>query len=587
MATRHIYGMSWTDDLAWMESMKGSQWKETIQVERKKWKKEIGYTQDLQEELKTSIELTFSPPYTVGPVTIRRTGMRDYEWTLNGITRHAVQLHVSLDGYIWYIEDTSSGKEIYTLFCMKSGHSTPIWKKTNVAPELCIIEKKCYMLETKNIHTYWKLISCDAYSGLKHQVHYEEIKPNFNLHIHSCDSSTAYMTRSSGPYCDLFEINANCVSQTVPRYKYSRRFILDSVKRQYLIWTLADGWKPSDNLSSVHLPSFDKATPEYIDTTRQIYVTKWMGVRSMWKVTRENPPALLWKGVGQINFTPTHIGIIQPGETPVWSSSIETLAKPIQVYTVKHVPFVIIPPKKGGKRGLLVIGYGAYGDATQLNTSIWEPLLRRGWFLCFGFWRGGGDHTPEWEDAGRVSGRKESLTEAYSVIRKAQELTGLGPDQTVLYGRSAGGLWVGGLCSKYPDGSLAKGAYMNVPYLDVLRTTTNLTLPLTQIELDEFGIPSQRISDMLSIVQWSPMDTLPTDGITGMFQVLRTGENDTQVYPYESVKWVTRARNGDEKRDIYLAFEYDEGHFIRNRKNFIKYTAEDLFLINKLVVKKI
>jgi hypothetical protein len=586
MATRHIHGISWTDDLAWMESMKGSRWNETIKAERKKWNNEIGFTTDIQEELAESIEKGFSPPYNIGPVSIRKTSIRDYEWTLHGTTKHAVQIKVSPNGYIWYIEDTSYGKEIYTIFCMKIGHSTPIWKKTNVAPEFCIIQDKCYMLECKNIHTYWKLVSCDAFYGNKHRIHYEEIKVNFNLHIILCDSLTAYMTRSSGQYCDLFEINTDGILQIIPHYKYSRRFIIDSVKRQFLTWTCADGWKPSRQLSSFVFPPFDKATPEYIDTTREIYVSKWMGVRSVWRITK-GPPSLLWKGVGQIDFTPNNIGIIQPGETPIWCNSITMLAKPIQLYTIKHVPFIIIPSKRGGKKGLLIIGYGAYGDTTQLNTSIWEPLLNSGWYLCFGFWRGGGDHTPKWEDAGRVSGRKDSLTDAYAVIRKAQELTGLGAEKTVLYGRSAGGLWVGGLCSKYPDGSLAKGAYMNVPYLDVLRTTTNEKLPLTNLELDEFGIPSQRISDMLSVIQWSPMETLPTEGITGMFQILRTGENDTEVYPYESVKWVTRARNGDNKRHIYLAFEYDEGHFIRNRKHFIKYMAEDFSLLNKLISKKI
>jgi oligopeptidase B len=196
-------------------------------------------------------------------------------------------------------------------------------------------------------------------------------------------------------------------------------------------------------------------------------------------------------------------------------------------------------------------------------------------------WRGGGDHTPEWEDAGRLGGREEVLKDAEEVVRSAAASLGLGAAATWLYGRSAGGLWVGGLIARYPEGELARGAYMEVPYLDVLRTTTNRTLPLTEIETDEFGLPDQRISDFAGMLRWSPMERLTPEGTPGVAQIVRTGLNDNQVLAYESAKWVVRSRAQSRKRPIFLAIQSDQGHFVHGDLGASQ-EAEDLAVILKI-----
>jgi protease II len=121
---------------------------------------------------------------------------------------------------------------------------------------------------------------------------------------------------------------------------------------------------------------------------------------------------------------------------------------------------------------------------------------------------------------------------------------------------------------------------MEVPYLDVLRTTTNLDLPLTLLETDEFGLPAMRLSDLAGMLKWSPMETLPVGGTPGIFQIVRTGLNDSQVFAYESAKWVTRSR-GLRSQRIFLAIEGDQGHFVNGDKGF-QQQAEDISILLKL-----
>jgi protease II len=200
---------------------------------------------------------------------------------------------------------------------------------------------------------------------------------------------------------------------------------------------------------------------------------------------------------------------------------------------------------------------------TPLNTARWKPLLQRGWAIGIGLWRGGGDHTPYWEDIGRTKGREDVLLDSEEVVRELQKKLSLSPDSTLLYGRSAGGLWAGGLMAKFPDLTLALGSYMEVPYLDVIHTTLNRELPLTNIETDEFGLPEQRISDLRSMIKWSPIDLLKqTRKEKSSFQLLRTSEHDSEVFPYESAKWVSLWNQKNSKRKAWLALDKNQGHFV-------------------------
>ena len=124
---------------------------------------------------------------------------------------------------------------------------------------------------------------------------------------------------------------------------------------------------------------------------------------------------------------------------------------------------------------------------------------------------------------------------------------------------------------------------MEVPYLDVLRTITNRDLPLTDIETDEFGLPEQRLSDFASALEWSPMELLlASKDKSDLWQIVRTGLNDSEVLAYESVKWIERSKNKDkgpmDKGSALLAIEGDQGHFVSGLRGF-RQQAEDLAII--------
>ncbi len=138
---------------------------------------------------------------------------------------------------------------------------------------------------------------------------------------------------------------------------------------------------------------------------------------------------------------------------------------------------------------------------------------------------------------------------------------------------------MGAVCSHHSKGDLIGAAYAEVPYVDILRTTTNPTLPLTILEYDEFGNPAHRIEDLVTLGKVSPLNQIPEKGFPQLFALMRTGQNDNEVYAYEPVKWILRARgNHPSDSTKLLAFEPKEGHFV-NGYSGLRNRAIDLSLL--------
>jgi oligopeptidase B len=217
--------------------------------------------------------------------------------------------------------------------------------------------------------------------------------------------------------------------------------------------------------------------------------------------------------------------------------------------------------------------YGAYGSTTPINWPYqnWYPLLKRGWAIVFALVRGGGDNNAAWADAARRDRRHITVDDFESVIWAAQEKYRLGPDKTVIYGRSAGGVPVGAMVSRYPNGQLMGAAFTEVPYVDVLRTSSNPSLPLTKGEYQEFGNPKEKILNFRELLSVSPINTLPMDGAPGVFVLSHVGLLDKQVYAYESFKWIQRLRGAvsereDQPKGKYLTFERHEAHVYQPKR---------------------
>ena len=260
------------------------------------------------------------------------------------------------------------------------------------------------------------------------------------------------------------------------------------------------------------------------------------------------------------------------------------------------VPYVIITEKGIKPKAQLIYVYGAYGSSTPIGWPYnqWFPLLKRKWAIVFAMVRGGGDIDAAWAEMARRENRHVSVEDFEAVIKAAKVKNNLEADKTVIYGRSAGGLPAGAIVSKFPDGQLAGAAFVEVPYVDVLRTSSNPELPLTIGEYDEFGNPGERILNFKELLSVSPINTLPSDGAPGVFVLSRVGLLDKQVFAYESFKWIQKLRGYNflnenilkHPNGKYVTFEKNEGHHYSPNK-FPRSRGIDLAILDNWVDGKL
>ena len=593
---RTVQGITWTDDLAWMEPMKGDRWETFLHKSQDIWKSAVASSHGIpriRNQIKKAVavgrQMRFSA--SEGSVEIGHIGTMAYCWRWKGEHEVRQVSDICVKGdcvYVSYEDDSVSGAENYVIAAYKSGSKVPLWEKKGMSPYVGVYGDRCYSIEAKNKLVYYKFVSWLAETGKGLRTEYEEKDFRYNLELLRGDDCL-FLRRQSGPKQDVFQIGAESKALESVSGE-SRRFVLGG-ENEYLYWK--NGWSVSKGLQKRNymFPSFSHESPELIDIKRELLITRRYGKRTLWKLS-EGEPRIMWKGVGNLLIDPWEsnwIRITVPGVKVVWHNLGKTpipRAPEIRGHFVKSadgtdVPFYMVGEMdKGKSAGLFIAAYSAYGISSSFSTARWLPLLAEGWTICFALYRGGGDHTPEWEDAGRLGGRLRVLEDAEAVVREAREICQMPASRTVIYGRSAGGLWVGGLCSRYPNGELFGGAYMEVPYLDVLRTTTNHALPLTFLETDEFGLPAMRLSDFDGMLKWSPMETLPKGGLE-ICQIVRTGLNDSQVFAYESAKWIVRCSQKNAARQL-LAIEGDQGHFVHGSVG-LQQQAEDIAVLISLI----
>jgi hypothetical protein len=596
-----------------MEPMKGDQWESFLHKSQKLWKSAVAKTHGLEKikkQIGKATAVAKQMRFSAGElVEIGHIGTMAYYWRWKGEhdVRQVSDICVKGDCvYVSYEDDSIVGAENYVIAAYKGGSKVALWKKKGMSPYVGVFGDRCYSIMAKNKLVYYKLVSWRLSDGNGIREEYEEKDFRYNLELirgHDC----LFLRRQSGPKQDVFQIAVDSKALESVSGE-SRRFVLGSGSNEYLYWR--NFWSVSEGLKKAKymFPSFATESPECLDTRRNLLITRQYGKRTLWKLS-EGEPQVMWKGVGNLLIDPWDsdwIRITVPGVKVIWWNLEKApipRAPAIRGHFAKSadgtdVPFYMVGPASSAirqkPRGLFIAAYSAYGIWSSFSTARWLPLLSEGWTICFPVYRGGGDHTPEWEDAGRLGGRERVLEDAEAVVREARRLCDMPASRTVIYGRSAGGLWVGGLCSRYPNGELFGGAYMEVPYLDVLRTTTNHSLPLTFLETDEFGLPAMRFSDFAGMLKWSPMETLPKGGLK-ICQVVRTGLNDSQVFAYESAKWIVRCTSQEsgpqqQKRQNaprqLLAIEGGQGHFVHGSVG-LQQQAEDIAVLLELIKNRI
>ncbi|MCC6862015.1 MAG: S9 family peptidase [Bryobacterales bacterium] len=240
--------------------------------------------------------------------------------------------------------------------------------------------------------------------------------------------------------------------------------------------------------------------------------------------------------------------------------------------------------KKDGSNPALLYGYGSYGSsANPAFSSERLSLLDRGFVYAIGHIRGGSDLGRTWHDGGKMLHKKNTFTD---FIACAEALIGQGytsKERLAIMGGSAGGLLMGAVVNLRPD--LFKAVLAMVPFVDVLNTATDPSLPLTVIEYEEWG--NSNIRKYFDYIKsYSPYDNVRRRQYPHM--LITAGLNDPRVSYWEPAKWTAKLRTmkaGDNL--LLLRTNMASGHGgASGRYDRWKEIAEDYsFLLHVLGVK--
>ncbi|MFE0501352.1 S9 family peptidase [Lysobacter soli] len=234
----------------------------------------------------------------------------------------------------------------------------------------------------------------------------------------------------------------------------------------------------------------------------------------------------------------------------VWATARDGVKVPVSLVYKKGF-------QKDGKAAMLQYAYGSYGSSTdpRFNGPV-VSLLDRGMVYAIAHIRGGQEMGRKWYDDGKLFHKKNTFTDFIDVTDDLVKQGFAAKDRVAAYGGSAGGLLMGAISNMAPD--RYRVILSQVPFVDVVTTMLDPTIPLTTNEYDEWGNPEKKeyYDYMLS---YSPYDNLSKQAYPAMF--VGTGLWDSQVQYWEPAKYVARLRDLDQgKAPIVFRTNMDAGH---------------------------
>jgi oligopeptidase B len=260
----------------------------------------------------------------------------------------------------------------------------------------------------------------------------------------------------------------------------------------------------------------------------------------------------------------------------VFATAADGVAIPVSIVYRKDL-------KTDGKNPLYVYGYGSYGYSLPIGfNSNRLSLLDRGFVLAYAHIRGGGDKGKPWHDAGRLMVKRNTFTDFVAVTEYLVS-HGYGDSHRVaIEGGSAGGLLMGAVVNLRPD--IFRAVLSHVPFVDVMNTMLDASLPLTVPEYEEWGNPNEpeAFEYMLS---YSPYDNLKVGKYPAM--LVKTSLNDSQVMYWEPAKYVAKLRTlKTDEALLLLHTNMSAGHGgSSGRYDYLKEIALDYaFLLQELGV---
>ena len=265
-------------------------------------------------------------------------------------------------------------------------------------------------------------------------------------------------------------------------------------------------------------------------------------------------------------------------EERVWATATDGTKVPISMVYKKDI-------KKDGKNPLLLYAYGSYGATMDpYFSSTRLSLLDRGFIYAIAHIRGGEDLGREWYENGKLLKKINTFTDFIDCSKFVIAEKYTSASHLYAEGGSAGGLLMGAIVNMAPE--LYNGVIAQVPFVDVVTTMLDDTIPLTTGEYDEWGNPNEKVyyDYMLS---YSPYDQVKKQDYPNMY--VSTGLHDSQVQYFEPAKWVAKLRvMKTNDKQLFLDTNMDAGHGgASGRFEALKELAKEFaFLLDLEKIKK-
>jgi len=237
-------------------------------------------------------------------------------------------------------------------------------------------------------------------------------------------------------------------------------------------------------------------------------------------------------------------------EERVWATATDGTKVPISMVYRKGI-------KKDGKNPLLLYAYGSYGASMDAYfSSIRLSLLDRGFIYAIAHIRGGEDLGREWYDNGKLLKKKNTFTDFIDCSKFLIDHKYTSPEHLYAEGGSAGGLLMGAVINMAPQ--LYHGVIAQVPFVDVVTTMLDDSIPLTTGEYDEWGNPNEKeYYDYMK--SYSPYDNVIAQKYPNL--LVTTGLHDSQVQYWEPAKWVAKLRvMKTDNNLLFLDTNMEAGH---------------------------
>ena len=234
----------------------------------------------------------------------------------------------------------------------------------------------------------------------------------------------------------------------------------------------------------------------------------------------------------------------------LWASASDGVKVPISIVRHKDTQLNSETP-------ILQYAYGSYGSTIDPNFSTTRlSLLNRGFAFAIAHVRGGEYMGRNWYEDGKLFNKKNTFSDFISCSKFLIEQGYTSLDHLYAYGGSAGGLLMGVILNDAPE--IYNGVISAVPFVDVMTTMLDETIPLTTSEYDEWGNPNDKVyySYMKS---YSPYDNVKAQDYPNL--LVTSGFHDSQVQYWEPAKWVARLRElKTNKKQLYLNTDMEAGH---------------------------